>query len=197
MTGERKHRQDLDRARRAFAGDERAWREIYDETCQSLFSLLAFQAGDRDAALDLLQETYVTALRKLDRYRGQGPLGAWLRRIALHKALDWRRSLASRARHTLKLATESEREAPPAPSGHFDGEREAFTEALGQLSPKQRAALILREIEGLDFDEIAETLGCRQATVRVHLHRAKESMKRLLSSGESPVFAEELEGWQP
>ncbi len=197
MTSESEHRQDLDRARRAFGGDERAWREIYDETCQPLFQLLAYQAGDRDAALDLLQETYVTALRKLDRYGGRGPLGAWLRRIALHKALDWRRSLASRARQALKLSAEADKEAPRRPGLHFDAEREAFTSALGRLSPKQRAALLLREVEGLDFAEIAEAIGCRESTVRVHLHRAKDSMKRLLSSGESPVFAEELEGWQP
>lgn len=197
MTGEREHRQDLERAQRAFAGGEGAWREIYDETSQPLFNLLAFQTGDRDTAMDLLQETYVTALRKLDRYRGQGPLGAWLRRIALHKALDWRRSLASRARQALQLGAEAEQEAPRAANLHFDGERAAFSEALARLSGKQRAALLLREIEGLDFAEIAEALGCREATARVHLHRAKESMKRLLASGESPVFAEEMEGWQP
>lgn len=197
MTTDSEHKQDLERAQRAFAGDEQAWRAIYDDTCQSLFNLLAFQVGDRDAAMDLLQETYLTALGKLDRYRGQGPLGAWLRRIALRKALDWRRGLARRLRGNQRLEREADDTAPEAASPRFDSERAAFQAALNRLSPKQRAALILREVEGLDFDAIAAELGCREATVRVHLHRAREGLRRLLSTAETPLFAEELEGWQP
>jgi RNA polymerase sigma factor (sigma-70 family) len=197
VTTDSEHRQDLDRAQRAFAGDERAWRAIYDDTCQNLFNLLAFQVGDRDAAMDLLQETYLTALGKLDRYRGQGPLGAWLRRIALRKALDWRRSLARRLRGDQRLARETDEAAPAVAAPHFAGERAAFQAALNRLSARQRAALILREVEGLDFAEIAAALGCREATARVHLHRAREGMRRLLSGSETLVFAEELEGWQP
>ena len=197
MTGDNKHQQDRERAQRAFAGDETAWRAIYDETCQPLFNLLAFQTGDRDAALDLLQETYITALRHLDRYRGDGPLGAWLRRVAVRKALDWRRGLVGRARRHLAFGLAAPQEAPSAPAPHFAGERAAFLAALGRLSAKQRAALILREVEELSFAEIGSALGCREATVRVHLHRAKENMRRELGQGERPVFAEEAEGWQP
>jgi len=197
VTGDNRHQQDRERAERAFAGDEAAWRAIYDETCQSLFNLLAFQTGDRDTALDLLQETYVTALRRLERYRGDGPLGAWLRRIAVRKALDWRRGFLSRTRRHLAFGLAAPQEAPAAPAPHFAGERAAFMTALGRLSAKQRAALILREVEELSFAEIGGALGCREATVRVHLHRAKESMRRELGGGERPVFAEEAEGWQP
>ena len=87
------HRQDQELARRAAQGDEGAWRAIYDETCQPLFNFLCFQAGDRELARDLLQETYLKALRHLDGYRGQGSLLSWLRGIALRLCLDWRRGL--------------------------------------------------------------------------------------------------------
>ena len=71
-----------------------ALREIYEETCQPLFALLCFQVGDRDVAKDLMQETYVTALKKLPSYRGTGSLAAWLRVIAVRKSLDWHRTLS-------------------------------------------------------------------------------------------------------
>ncbi|MCP4290556.1 MAG: RNA polymerase sigma factor, partial [bacterium] len=68
--------------------DQSAWREIYDNTCQSLFNFLCYQTGDRDTARDLLQETYLTALEKLDSYQGGGTLLSWLRTVALRKCLD-------------------------------------------------------------------------------------------------------------
>ena len=87
---------DLDLARAATGGDEIAWRRIYDETNQQLYNFLCYQTGDRDAARDLMQETYVTALRRLDTYRGQGTLLSWLRAVGLRKCLDWRRRVSLR-----------------------------------------------------------------------------------------------------
>ena len=66
-------------SRRA-AGDQAAWRAIYDDTCQPLFNFLCYQTGDREVAKDLLQETYVTALGRLGTYRGEGSVTGWLRR---------------------------------------------------------------------------------------------------------------------
>ena len=67
-------REDLQLARTASSGDAVAWRAIYDQTCQPLFNFLCSQTGDRDAARDLMQETYVTALNRLDSYQGHGTL---------------------------------------------------------------------------------------------------------------------------
>ena len=113
------HRDDLDLARRACTGDESAWRLIYDQTSGPLFNFLCYQTGDRDMALELMQETYVTALQRLDSYRGRGPLGGWLRSIALRKSLDWRRRVALRLRKLTALAREN------AASSHAHAE-EAF-----------------------------------------------------------------------
>ena len=176
MTTEQEHRQDLNLAGRAAAGEESAWREIYDATCQNLFGLLVYQTGDRDAAKDLLQETFVTAMRKLPDYRGQGPLGGWLRTIALRKSLDWKRGLMRQAKRKLALLAESETETPGPEAPRFEGEREALDEALKRLSGKQRAALLLREYEQMSFAEIAETIGCSEPTARVHHHRAREAI---------------------
>jgi len=171
----------------ARAGREDAWRALYDATCQPLFNFLCYQAGDRDVARDLLQETYVTAMRSLDGYRGDGSVVAWLRTIALRKCLDWRRRAALRVRKLTELARDLPspflRPAEPASAALGD----SFEAALAGLSPKQRAALLLRELEDLSFAEVARELGCNEATARVHHHRACRAMRRLLGGDASLV----------
>jgi RNA polymerase sigma factor (sigma-70 family) len=196
------HRRDLDLAQRAARGDEKAWRQLYDETCGPLFNILCFQVGDRDVAKDLLQETYLVAFRKLARYRGDGPLLAWLRTVALRRSLDWKRAVWRRLKGLRLLAAETE----AAPGGAFNPERttearldvrtRAFRKALRQLSRNQRAALLLHELEGLSFTEIAATLGCGEATARVHCHRARASMRQFLNSEQDLALADEMGGQQ-
>jgi len=186
-------REDLDLARRAAGGDDSAWRHIYDRTCQPLFNFLCYQTGDRDQARDLLQDTYVTALGKLDTYQGSGSLLNWLRAVALRRTLDWRRRVAGRLR---KLAAFSREQDPPAPRAQeaLPGLGDGLQDALDRLSPRQRAALLLRELEDLPFAEIADTLGCGEATARVHHHRACRNLRTWLQGGDDLVFAAGTEG---
>lgn len=179
---------DLRLARAAAGGDENAWRRIYDETCQPLFNFLCYQTGDRDVARDLLQETYVTALDRLDGYQGQGALLAWLRTVALRKCLDWRRRVALRWR---KLAAYARESSPVSDSGAQEalpGLGDAFEAALARLSPRQRAALLLRELEDRPFAEIAAALGCGEATARVHHHRACRHLRQWLETGDDLIY---------
>jgi RNA polymerase sigma-70 factor (ECF subfamily) len=180
------HRQDQDLARRAAQGEERAWRAIYDETCQPLFNFLCFQVGDRETARDLLQDTYLKALRHLDSYRGQGSLLSWLRGVALRLCLDWRRGLGRRLRQLVSVHREDFDLDLPAPDRSAAREAglsvtgRAFQAALQALSPKQRACLVLHELEDLPFAEVAREVGCAEATARVHHHRATQRMRELL-----------------
>ena len=178
---------DLELARRAARGDEAAWTEMVAGTSPRLFALLCYQVGSRQDALDLLQETYVRAFRNLDRYRGDAPLAAWLRVIALRLSIDWRRSWRRRLGRTVRLP-----ESLPAPSApehdlEFDSERTALHRALIRLSEPQRAAFLLREWDGCSFREISQALGCKEATARVHHGRARAKMRALLRG--SPLAA--------
>jgi RNA polymerase sigma-70 factor (ECF subfamily) len=184
---------DRELARRAADGDERAWREIYERTCDRLFALLRYQIGDREEALDLLQETYLRAYRALLSYRGDAPLETWLRRIALRKAIDWKRTVLRRLKRTVALSETSATIDPPDHEIRSDAERAALDRALGALSSKQRAALLLREWEEWSFREIAETLGCDESTARVHHTRARARMRKLLG-GERALRLEPTEG---
>jgi len=167
-------------AERARRGDPAAWRAIYESTCDSLFSYLCWQVGDRDEARDLLQDTYLTAYRKLGSWRGEAPLAVWLRAIAFGRAVDWKRVILRRIKRTTRL----EAVAPPAasadPEARLPGEHRELLRALGALSHHQRAALLLRECDQLSFREIAALLGCAENTARVHHTRACERMRREL-----------------
>ena len=180
------HRQDQDLAKRAAQGDEQAWRTLYDETCQPLFNFLCFQTGDRELARDLLQDTYLKAYRYLDKYRGQGSLLSWLRGIALRLCLDWRRGLGRRLRQLVSIHHQDGDLDIPAPDRSESREAglsvtgHAFQAALKELSTKQRACLVLHELEDLPFAEVAREVGCAEATARVHHHRAKQKMRELL-----------------
>ena len=186
--------QDLRLAERAAGGDETAWKAIYDSTSDRLFSLLCYQVGDREQALDLLQDTYLRAFSKLGTYRGDAPLSVWLRRIAFRKAMDWKRTILQRIKRTVELNDTTAVEHPNTEHIRFDHERAAFTAALASLSPNQRAVLLLREWEAWSFEEVADLLGCKPSTARVHHVRAKEKMRTLLNDDPAWVEADGLEG---
>ncbi|MFN8548808.1 MAG: RNA polymerase sigma factor [Candidatus Eisenbacteria bacterium] len=184
---------DLELARQAAQGDEASFRRIYESTCDRLFSLLRYQVGDRDHARDLLQDTYVQAWKRIGDYRGEAPLTAWLRMIAIRKAIDWKRSALLRLKRTVEIHERTAAVEPDHRGLQFDSEKATFERALQKLSPMQRGALLLREWEEWDFAAIAETLGCKESTARVHHTRAREKMRELLRHVPS-VRAESLKG---
>ena len=186
---------DRDLSERARGGDPAAWRAIYDSTCDRLFSFLCFQIGDRDEARDILQETYLLALRNLDHYRGEAPLAVWLRSIALGRSIDWKRVILRRLKRTASLDESRAVVEPDIEAVRFDSEDRALHRALGKLSQQQRAALLLREWDGLSFGEIAGLLGCAESTARVHHTRAREHMRTALRDTE-PAIAEREWGGQ-
>ena len=180
-----------DRARR---GEPAAWRAIYDSTCDRLFAFLCYQVGDRDEARDILQETYLQAFRKLDAYRGEAPLGVWLRAIALGRSIDWKRVMLRRIKRTVQLEESSARVEPDLQGVRFTSEHDALRQALARLSPHQRAVLLLREWEGCSFQEIARLLGCAESTARVHHARARESMRATMRGTRHPLVERDWEG---
>jgi RNA polymerase sigma-70 factor (ECF subfamily) len=184
-------------ARRAAEGDGSAWRSIVDESGPELLSLLHYQVGSKEEALDLLQETYMQAYRHLSAYRGDGPLGAWLRVIALRKALDWKRRALRRIKRTVLLT-----ETLAAPPVRFDeepgeNERARLYRALAALPSVQRAIFLLRELEELGFAEISRILGTRESTARVYHVRARARLRELLEECPPRRKEGEWEGQNP
>jgi RNA polymerase sigma-70 factor (ECF subfamily) len=172
---------------RAKGGDHAAWRAIYDSTCDRLFSFLCYQIGDRDEARDILQETYLQALRSLNGFRGEAPIAVWLRSIALGRSIDWKRVFLRRLKRTARLDESSVLVETDTSGVRFASEDRELHRALAKLSHNQRAALLFREWDDLSFAEIAKLLGCAESTARVHHARAREHMRAALQGGDHPV----------
>ncbi len=172
---------DLALAKRASVMEEAAWREIYDLTRERLFSLLVYHTGDREEALELLQETYLTAMKSLGHYQGQGPLMAWFAVIAIRRAQDWKRNLFRMKRRKEALAAELNNEVYPASDVQV---RREIQSALAKLSKRQRATFLLHELAGMVFSEIGKALGCSEGTARVHYFRARQVMQAILAPEE-------------
>jgi len=172
------HLPDLDLARRAAAGDDAAWRAIYVATHERLFGLLAYHLGNREEALDALQDTYVSALGSIGRYRGEGSLEAWLAGIALHKAQSWRRRFLARRKRTDPLPEEPGPEMA-LPARDPEAGRRLWA-ALARLPDRQRSAVLLHEWMGYSFREVGAALGTSEATARVHAFRGRDTLRALL-----------------
>ena len=180
---------DLELARRAAAGDEAAWRAIYVATRERLFSLLAYQLGSRQEAMDVLQDTYVSAIRGIGRYRGEGTLEAWMAGIALHQAQSWKRRFLTKRKRTEALPEHLD---PAAPPGLDPEASRRLAAALAQLSERQRRAVLLHEWMGYSFAEIGSILGTSEATARVHAFRGRDTLRALLGDSSAPDPAASL-----
>ena len=160
---------------KARAGDERAQASIYAAVAPGTFGLIRRLAGNHAQAEDLFQDTMMTLYQHLAQFRGEAPLGAWVRQIAVTKCLMYLRSPWHRARLHLDVQTDSEpplygRVLPSTP-GPF-AEAVDVERALASLTPTARAVIWLYEVEGYSHDEIARAFGRSVSFSKSQLSRA-------------------------
>lgn len=158
---------------RAKAGDEAAYHWLLTRYRARVVRLAAHVLRREGEAEDVAQEAFLRAFRRLPSFRGEGRFSAWLFRIVVRLCLDRQRS----AHWTAEVSEET---APPVIASSDDSDTRLMVSALlDQLSPPMRAALVLREMEGLDYDEIALALGIPVGTVRSRLHTARAQFRQL------------------
>ena len=153
---------------RARKGDAAAFEELVREHERKLFNLCFHTMGNAEDAADMAQETLLKAWRALERFDGRSGLGTWLYRIAVNTCLDELRRRKNRTAISIQGLSEKGWE-PEDDSGDFverSIQREEVRKALLALSEEYRAVLILRDILGFSYDEIAEILECPVGTVR-------------------------------
>jgi len=178
----RRERPEDERLRAAARGDAAAVRWLLDEVAPVVHGFLyARVGGDAAAAEDLLQETLLEAMRSADGFRGDAAVSTWLcaiarRRLARHYEQE-RRAELGRAR--LQLVTESAVDA----SLEQAEQREEVARALGRLPVLHRQVLVLKYLDGLSVEEIAEEVGRTRVQVQSLLQRARDGLRRELSEG--------------
>ena len=175
--------------RRCTAGDETACAELVAEHQRMVYTLALHLLGERDEALDLSQEVFLRVFRTLSGFRGQSALRTWIYRIVINQARNrqrwWRRrhrssqvSLDDHLRQCGELESNSTVLPDRALASKETAER--IWCALDRLPFDQRTALILREIDGLRYEEIAFSLGVAVGTVKSRLTRARQALREEL-----------------
>ncbi len=172
-------------------GERRAARVLYTRYQEQVWRVVYRLVLDREEALDLCQETWMKVFASLGRFRGESRFGTWVIRIAANCAYSHMRTTAWRMRQTQGPAGEELESRPsllPGPRENLEehDQLEALEAAMMDLSAKQRQALVLKFFEDFSLAEIAGIMGCREGSVKSHLHRAVESLRRKLAD----LFAE-------
>jgi RNA polymerase sigma-70 factor, ECF subfamily len=171
---------------RCAAGDESAFAELVADHQRMVVQLAINLLGDRDEALDLSQEVFLRVFRTIGRFRGQSTLKTWIYRIAVNQARNrhrfWRRRhRADQVSLDVHVATHGEFfSAPTSRPDRVFAQKELATrleQALSGLPFDQRTAIVLREVDGLSYEEIAYSLGVAVGTVKSRLTRARQALR--------------------
>jgi RNA polymerase sigma-70 factor (ECF subfamily) len=181
---------DAELVDRVLRGEQAGYRILVERYQGKIFAVAFGILRNREDARDVTQEAFVKAYRNLPAFRRDSSFYTWLYRIAFNLAVDSKRKVY-RVRET--AISEDEHEIPdealntgPAPVGnpdrHFQSQeiRDKVKFAISQLPTDQRTAIVLREVEGLSYKEIAESMGCAEGTVMSRLFYARKKLQEML-----------------
>ena len=169
--------------RRAQTGDRAAFDELVLRYQRPVYGFVFHLVGSPDDAAEVTQDVFVRAWRYLGRFDARRPLRPWLYTIASNRAATQRRHAAPRETVPLEEAG-PEPTAPDNVAGRLEQAElsREVRQAIGQLSPQQREAIVLVELEDLTAVQAAEVMGCGAVTVRQHVFRAKKRLRELLAA---------------
>ncbi|MCX4245937.1 RNA polymerase sigma factor [Paraliomyxa miuraensis] len=178
----------------AQAGDRRAFQALYQRYERKVFSVAYGFLRNQEDALDVLQEAFIKVHRYLPNFEGQSSFYTWLYRIVANLCIDHlRRSGRKRDvefddrlrhdRHTETVGTAGTITAMGDPSAAVKNKEilAAVQDSLGRLSDKHRAVIVMRELQGLSYADMAKAMNCSKGTIMSRLFHARRNMQKLLS----------------
>ena len=186
------------------AGESALCEILVDRYHQSLHCLVTgILHGDSESE-DVMQETYLQAFDRLHQLRDTSSFSTWLRRIAVNKALQYRRSTWRLQYIGDELATERPTTVSSSCSGFGDPERQAaaselraaLDDAIEALRPQSRAVFVMREVEHLTTHEIASRLGITEACAKTRLHRARKQLRQSLARAATNSRRSRCRSWR-
>ena len=156
---------------------------LFDAHHQRIYRLARRLTSSADDALDLVQDTFLRAARSPTSVPfGAGPEEAWLVRVLINLRRDQWRKAAVQKRHDERTAAAGHQHLAERDHGSAVIARATIWHALDRLSPRRRAVVVMRELEGLDVSAIAAQLGISAITVRWHLAAGRRDLTRMLTS---------------
>ena len=183
---------DLELVKRCQAGQTEAFDQLVSRYRTRVFAMIYNMVHNEQDAWDLAQDSFVKAWKSIKRFRRHSSFYTWLYRIVMNVTIDWLRKKQIKGAGSefddsiqLKEIDPASRTVPKAdPLPHERMERSEIRakidNAIGQLSPEHRAVILMKEIEELQYHEIAETLGCSIGTVMSRLFYARKKLQNLL-----------------
>ena len=179
-------------------GDINAYELLVKEYEKNVYNLALRMVGNSEDAADMSQEAFIKAYNSLTSFRGDSKFSVWLYRIVSNVCLDYLRSRGRR--QTVSLSAENDDgedveididDETQSPERLLDRRltRDAVRRGLAALPPEHRQILLLREIQGLSYDEIADALGIEAGTVKSRIFRARKKLCAfLIKDGNIPEF---------
>ena len=164
---------------RCRAGDDEAFETLYRQHAGRIYGLVCRMTGSAQEGEDLLQEIFLQAHRKLDRFRGDAAIGTWLYRLAVNHVVDFVKSRRAR----MDKVTETLAEAPGRSSDPAIGLD--LDRAVRQLPPGYREAFVLHDVEGFEHKEVAALLGISEGTSRSQVFKARMKLRALLNGSKA------------
>lgn len=189
--GESMAEDDIALVRRCQKGDALAFEQLVIKYRSKVFSMIFGMVQNEQDAWDLAQEGFIKAWRSIHRFKGEASFYTWLYRIVTNVAIDSlrRKGFKKTAEFDDQIAANevepgSKTLPTPDPLPHHGLEREEIRQrieqAISKLSPEHRAVIVMKEIEELQYNEIAEALGCSIGTVMSRLFYARKKLQTLL-----------------
>lgn len=180
--------------RRVVDGDHRAFRKLVEKYQRKVYGIAFGVLRNPDAAMDISQDAFVKVYKHLPNFKGDSAFYTWLYRIVVNLCIDKKRRQSRAAEvdydDTLAHSPEAHTSGPMLASAHIDGPARAadraelqthMEEALNALSESHRAILVMREVDGLSYEELSEALEIPKGTVMSRLFHARKNFQKALS----------------
>jgi len=182
-------RSDRELVRESRRGDKEAFRELVERYQRKVLSVALGMVQNREDAIELSQETFVKAYENLSKFKGESSFYTWLYRIVVNLAIDARRRSRRHPTVPLEDSPGGESYSATVPDKELVDPyqqvraREIGTrvaDAIEELTPDHKAVILLREVEGLSYEDISRVMQCSKGTVMSRLHYARKKLQAKL-----------------
>lgn len=182
--------EELDTVKAVQEGDSSAFEKLVLDNQSKVYNLALRMVGNEDDAFDMSQEAFIKAYSSIQSFRGESKFSVWLYRLTTNVCLDFLRSETRKSHTSLTYVEEDDEKELEIPDERFCPQTEverqelraAVRRGLDKLMPDFRAILLLREVDGLSYEEIGSSLDLEVGTVKSRIFRARKKLCEILAN---------------